>query len=187
MAYFSAGVEYGLHCLLFLVGNDEKHLPSARDLAELQKLSTTYIAKLFANLEKAGLVRAVEGINGGYQLARPAAQITVLEVVDAIEGDDRLFNCRQVREKCVLFDDDVPLWATGGVCSIHQVMLEAERKMREELKAHTLADIAERTAVKVPPSFASDISAWLRQRTENRRTLQRKKTNKENQNEDFTR
>jgi len=57
MSLYGASVEYGLHCLLYLADPPEGVRPSSRDLAEFQGVSPAYIAKLFTQLEKAGLVR----------------------------------------------------------------------------------------------------------------------------------
>ena len=86
MALYGASVEYGLHCLLHLVDVGDGVRPSSRDLAEFQGVSPTYVAKLFTQLEKAGLVKSIEGVGGGYGLGRPADEITVLDVVDALDG-----------------------------------------------------------------------------------------------------
>ena len=126
MAYIGTGVEYGLHCLLWLV-EQPPGPPSSRDLAALQGFSPSFVAKILPKLEKAGILTASEGLRGGYRLARPADQVSVLDVVDAIEGQKPLFDCQEVRERCVLFGSEPPAWATGGVCSIHAVMLRAER------------------------------------------------------------
>ncbi len=94
MAHLSSAVEYALHCLLWIVPSlDER--PSTRDLAELQGVSPSFLAKIFQKLEKAGIVEAAEGFRGGYHLARSPEHITILDVVDAIEGATPLFNCQE--------------------------------------------------------------------------------------------
>jgi Rrf2 family protein len=164
MAHITAGVEYGLHCLLYLVGpaGDPDAPPaSARDLAELQGVPVDYLAKIFTRLQKAGIVAAVEGVSGGFRLARAPAAIRVLDVVTAIDGDKSLFDCREIRGRCAMFDGDAPAWATHGVCGIHAVMLEAEARMREALAARSLADIAARVAAKAPADFEPAVAEWL--------------------------
>lgn len=160
MAHLTASVEYGLHCLLWLAGSGEIAL-SSRELAELQGVSPSFVAKIFPKLEKAGIVQASEGVRGGYRLARPAADISFLEVVDAIEGKKPLFDCQEVRGRCALFGEQPPSWATRGVCGIHAVVLRAEQAMRDELAKTSLADIAAATAAKAPPEFASDVTDWI--------------------------
>lgn len=168
MAFIGAGVEYGLHCLLWLAeGNPEP--ASSRDLAELQGVSPSFVAKVFPKLEKAGIVAASEGLRGGYRLARPADSISVLDVVDAIEGGVPLFDCREIRGRCALFRGGPPAWATEGVCGVHAVMLRAERAMRDELARATIADLARTVARKAPGGFGADAAAWLSGRAAGRR------------------
>jgi Rrf2 family protein len=160
MAFITAGVEYGIHCLLFLVDSGETPL-SSRDLAELQGISPSFLAKIFPKLEKAGIVRASEGVRGGYLLARPADAVDFLQVVEAIDGRKRLFDCQEIRGKCAVFGGTRPDWASGGVCAVHAVMLRAEKAMRDTLAGTTLRDIADAVGRKAPPEFARDIQSWL--------------------------
>ena len=171
VAYISNGVEYGLHCLLYLVARaDEQVEANVRDLAELQGVSVEYLAKLFTKLAKAGLVVAAEGARGGFQLARPADRINFQDVVLAIDGPKPLFDCQEIRTRCAVFGDQAPRWATRGRCSIHQVMLEVEERMRQELAAHTLASLAAQVAGKAPASFGIQIETWLKDRKQHRPT-----------------
>lgn len=170
MSHISSGVEYGLHCLLFLTRSHASvEEASVRDLAELQGVPTDFLAKLFTKLVKAELVIATEGVKGGVRLARPANRITVHDVVVAIDGEKPLFDCREIRGRCAVFDNDAPAWATRGVCSIHAVMQTAEKAMRAELKRHTLADLAERTNEKAPAAFGAQVVNWFADRQANRR------------------
>lgn len=169
MAHLTASVEYGLHCLLGLI--DAGEVPrSARDLATFQGVSPTFAAKIFAKLEKAGIVVAAEGVRGGYRLARAPEAISVLQLVDAIEGRKPLFECQEIRTRCPLFDGNAPEWATRGVCSIHAVMLKAEKAMRDALASETLADIGARVDRKTPPTFGEESRDWFEQRIAARRT-----------------
>ncbi len=169
MAHFGSQVEYGLHCLLMLAGSPQKSMPSTRDLAEFQGISPSYVAKLFTRLEKCGVVVAQEGIGGGFRLAKPASKITVLEVVDALEGQKPLFQCREIRGSCVLFEGDPPPWATRGLCGIHTLMLQAEQRMRDSLASVTLAQLAGKVARKLPTEHLVEAKNWFRLRGESRR------------------
>lgn len=160
MAHLTASVEYGIHCLLWLAVADDAAL-SSRELAELQGVSPAFVAKIFPKLEKAGVVAASSGLRGGYRLAKPAAQISLLEIVDAIEGEKPLFDCQEIRERCALFDGKPPRWATQGVCAIHAAMLKAEQAMRDSLAASTLADIARTVERKAPAAFEREVRGWL--------------------------
>lgn len=171
MSHISTGVEYALHCLLFLADlPQDAPGASAKDLAELQRIPVDFVAKLFTKLTKAGLVTASEGIKGGFTLAQRPEQISVLAVVDAIDEAKPLFQCREVRANCALFEDGPPTWATKGTCSIHAVMLSAEQSMRDTLKQHSLADLASRTGAKAPVGYAPAVVQWLGERSKNRRS-----------------
>jgi Rrf2 family protein len=167
MAHLGTGVEYALHCLLWLVDPD-RGTPSSRDLAEMQGVSPTFLAKIFPKLEKAGLVQAVAGVRGGYRLARAPSAISVLDVVDAVEGSKPLFDCQEVRGRCAMFEGAPPRWATTGVCGIHAVMLRAEKSMRAELQRSSLADLAVGVHSKTPPPFTAEIKVWFEGRVNQR-------------------
>lgn len=163
MAHITVSVEYAIHCLLWLAISDDRAL-SSRDLAEFQGISPTFLAKILPKLEKAGIVGAHEGVRGGYRLARPASQISFLQIVDAIEGEKPLFDCQEVRRRCALYGDCPPKWAAGGVCAIHAVMLQAEKAMRASLALQSLGDIAKRFNRIAPAKFFDEIDEWVDER-----------------------
>lgn len=169
MSFISTGVEYGLHCLLFLTSPSESGPEaSVRDLATFQGVSVEYLAKLFTKLTKAGLVVATEGARGGFALARAAGEISFLDVVEAIDGEKPLFECREIRTRCAVFGSEAPEWASAGVCSIHEVMLAAEKRMRDELASHSLADLGSRVVAKAPTEFGAQVSNWFEGRIASR-------------------
>jgi Rrf2 family protein len=170
MAFYGAGVEYALHTLLNLSFAPDGTAPSARDLAEFQRLPLAFMRKLLTQLEKAGLVAATEGLRGGWRLARDPKRISALEVAEAAEGRTPLFVCREIRARCALWPDDArPRAATTGVCEIHSIMLQAEAAMRRELAGATLADIIERVEAKRSAAAATAIPAWFAERYADRR------------------
>jgi len=155
---YGASVEYALHAALWLVEPREKPV-SARDLAALQGVSPTLLAKIMPRLEKAGLIASSGGISGGYRLARPAGDITVRDVVDAVEGGRRLFDCKEIRRNCALFNGSPPSWSASGTCGIHAVMLRAERAMRAEMERTTLLSLAR--GIRYPADFSDQVGAWF--------------------------
>jgi Rrf2 family protein len=135
--------------------------PSARDVADFQGISSAYVAKLFTQLQKAGIVQSSGGKSGGFRLARPADKISVLQVVDAVEGKSPLFQCREVRKNCALFQNKDPDWARRGVCAVHATMLAAEMRMREVLAQKTLASLAKNVAGKQTASEGVATLEWF--------------------------
>lgn len=168
MSHITTSVEYGIHCLLWMIGSETTPL-STRDLAELQVISPTFLAKIFTKLEKAGIVRASEGVRGGYVLAKAPENISFLEVVEAIDGRKPLFDCQDIRGQCPLFGKDpAPAWVMRGVCAVHAGMLRAEKSMRDALKSQTLGDAAEAYNQVAPDAFNVEVAKWIENRVANR-------------------
>jgi len=170
MSLYGSNVEYGLHCLLYLVDPPAGAPISSKDLAEFQGVSPSLVAKLFTQFQKAGIVKSAEGIAGGYRLAKPAGDISVFDVVRAVDGDKPLFQCKEIRANCVLYGDDPPASATRGLCSIHVVMLEAQERMYDALREQTLAGLAGKVDDKTTPKYARLKHQWFEDRDAERRT-----------------
>jgi Rrf2 family protein len=148
----------------------EGEWPSARDVADFQGISSTYVAKLFTQLQKAGIVQSSGGKSGGFRLARAAEEISVLDVVDALEGKSpMLFRCREIRRNCVLFQNKDPDWSRRGVCAIHATMLAAEASMRDVLARKTLASLARTVAIKQTAAEGVTTREWFAHRQVARR------------------
>ncbi|RIK36245.1 MAG: transcriptional regulator [Chloroflexi bacterium] len=170
MAHYGAAVEYALHTLLNLSNVPAGVTPSARDLAEFQRLPTPFMRKQLTQLARAGLVSGAEGVRGGWQLARPPQEISLLEIADAVHEGGPLFECRNIRARCALWDDaHPPAAATSGVCSIHRAMLEAEAAMRRSLAGRSLAQIAEEVQAKSSQAAMASVAAWFTERYATRR------------------
>ena len=157
-----ASAEYALHSLLVLAARSEP--VSARDLARFQELPERFLAKLLTRLEKAGLVGAIEGVRGGYRLARPPAQITVQDVLEAVEPGRALFECAEIRRHCALFGGEAPGWSVQGMCRIHLFMKEAEDALRAFLASKTVADLGREFGRKAPEQFVREAEGWFQER-----------------------
>ncbi|MEP7453605.1 Rrf2 family transcriptional regulator [Phyllobacterium sp. SB3] len=164
---YGVAVEYGIHCMVWLIKPRAKPV-SSRDLAELQGVPAALMARIMPKLEKAGLVVSTSGINGGYRLSKNPQDISVLEIVDAVDGRKKVFDCKEVRTKCVLFGGDAPTWMTRGVCGIHAVMLRAEKSMRAEMARTTLEDLSNAFSFRAPAEFGEEVGDWLDNRATTR-------------------
>jgi Rrf2 family protein len=133
----SAGVEWAVHCCVVL-SQAEEPVPAPR-LAEFHGVSRTYLAKHLQQLSRAGLVTSSEGRVGGYALTRPAGEITVLDVVLAIEGTESSFRCTEIRQNGPL---PASPQACRRPCGVARVMYAAEEAWRASLGGVTIADLA---------------------------------------------
>jgi Rrf2 family protein len=175
---YGAGAEYALHSLLILAKTD---VPvSVVDLARFQKIPERYLAKVFSRMKDAGLVVGIEGIAGGFALARAAEDIPVVEVLDAVDPERKLFACAEIRRNCAMFEGEAPEWATEGRCRIDLFMSEAERVLRDFLASKTLADLVCEFSRKAPPEFAVASGRWFQERRAGRTSKRRHPTDPAN-------
>jgi Rrf2 family protein len=158
LSLYGASVEYGIHCMIWLVQPRRRPVCS-RDLAELQGISPALVARILPKLEKAGLVASTNGIHGGYRLARLPQDITMLDIVAAIDGGKRLFDFKDVRSRCLLFGGEPPLWSAHNGCGVHAVMLRAEQSMRHAMAGTSLLELA--NGFEIPEAFRKDVDRWL--------------------------
>ncbi len=134
----SEGVEWGLHCVSVLAGLPPEATLPTKVLAEYHGLSETYLAKHLQALTNARIIESVPGPKGGYRLRRPPEEITVLEVVEAIDGREPLFRCTEIRKLGPLAQDPQ---AYRLPCGIHVAMAQAEKAWRDALREQTIADL----------------------------------------------
>ena len=134
---FSIGVEYAFHSLFYMVDLPEHKTIGIKQIAELNKITETYLSKVFSKLRKAGIVRATPGVNGGYELARRAEDISFWDIIEAIEGPSFFFQCAEIRKKNV-FVDDPSVFTAKCPCLIKVVIQEAEEFFRDSLRTKSL-------------------------------------------------
>lgn len=159
---FSVGVEYALHCLLYMVEIPSGKSVGIKDLSTYQGISETYLSKVYTKLRKAGIVKSIPGVNGGYALGRDPENITFWDVIEAIEGNSSIYQCLEIRQKEILLDkENLPDTFIKSPCLIKQVMHEAENKMREHLKSKTLGWLYNQLKKKIPSELMKATIKWF--------------------------
>jgi Rrf2 family protein len=152
----SGGVESALHCCVVLTSAREP--VSAAKLAELHDVSGSYLAKQLQTLSRAGMVRSVQGHAGGYVLTRSPEEITVLDVVEAVDGTGPAFVCTEIRQRGPLA---TPAEACTTPCAISRAMTAADQAWRAVLRSVSIADLARDVTADYGPSALLSIGAWL--------------------------
>lgn len=160
---FSVGVEYAIHCLLYMVNLEEGKSVGIRDLATFQGISETYLSKVYAKLSKSGIIKSIPGVKGGYVLARSPEEITFWDVVEAVEGSEPFFQCAEIRQNNILLDkNNLPDTYTKCPCLIKVVMLEAEDEMRKYLSNKTVAWLYDEVYnKKLPKDMEKNMIEWF--------------------------
>lgn len=152
------GVEWALHvCTVLALVPEGRAMPATR-LAEFHGVPGPYLAKQLQALAAAGIVRSVPGRRGGYRLAKAPADITLLDVVDAVDGGEPAFRCTEIRQRGPAALEPS---AYRRPCGIARAMWAAEDAWRRELAARTVADLLAGLAVDVPSDAARKGAAWF--------------------------
>lgn len=157
----SEGVEWTAHaCVLLSALPPGVGLP-ANALAEFHALAPAYMAKHMQALARAGIVQSIRGAGGGYRLARPADEISLWDIVEAIEGDEHTFRCSEIRQQgpCVSAQADF-----RKPCAINAAFGRAEIAWRAELKSVTIGGLTADLVRKVTPQRRAQVTQWLEQK-----------------------
>jgi Rrf2 family protein len=136
-------------------------LPAPR-LAEYFGVPSAYLAKHLQVLARAGVLETVKGPRGGYRLARPATDITVLDVVEAIDGDEPAFRCTEIRRRGPAA---VPAREYRHPCGIHRAFTRADDAWRAELAATTIAELVVGVMEEAPRAAIEKGARWLSETT----------------------
>jgi Rrf2 family protein len=156
----SEGVEWALHCTTVLaLIPPQMAMPGAR-LAEFHGVPAPYLAKSLQALRRAGIATSVPGRHGGFRLARRVDEITLLDIVLAVEGDQPAFRCTEIRKRG---PSRVDLSCYTPRCAIAAAMWRAEDAWRASLASTTIADLLIGLAGTVPPDAAAKAAAWMQE------------------------
>lgn len=151
-------VEWALHVMVVLAMLPEDSRVSTRDMAEFHDVPKDYLGKAMQALARAGLVNTTLGHGGGYALAKPAAQISMLDVIDAVEGTQSTFTCTEIRQQgpCRAAKKEY-----SPVCEIAKTMWAADKAWRDILRKRKISEIASEVRRKGSSAVNTATSQWL--------------------------
>jgi Rrf2 family protein len=132
---FSAQEEYGIRCLLQIAKVGAEESMTISEISRAEGLSSTHVAKLLMILRKDGFIVSTRGQAGGYQLARPADQITIGAVLESLGG--RLFD----HEFCARHSGLNPLCAHAVDCEVKSLWAAIQAAVDTVVHRITLADL----------------------------------------------
>ncbi|MDQ0889826.1 Rrf2 family protein [Paenibacillus sp. V4I9] len=145
---FSKSTSYALHALIHLAHANRGHNIGIKELSASQGVPESYLSKIMSKLRQDGIVRAVTGASGGYELARPADQITFLDVIQVVEGRQHLYECSNLNEQRHQFffeaealEADIPDHPDDKECMVKKVMNGAEQQLNQYLQQHTIQSV----------------------------------------------
>jgi Rrf2 family protein len=140
------GVEWAMHSCVNLSWAAGEAV-TAKRLAAFYNLPTAYLNKQLQALTRAGILTSVSGPKGGFQLARDPRNISLLDIVVAIDGPDDAFRCTEILKQGPGADARADY---TKICVISQAMRGAELTYRRELASRSIADIADEVVRRTP-------------------------------------
>jgi Rrf2 family iron-sulfur cluster assembly transcriptional regulator len=134
--------DYAARALLSLALHGSERPTSVKEIAERTNLPQPYLEQILLSVKGAGLVHSKRGVGGGYVLARAAEQITLAQIVDAVEGPQ--LSLGEHPDHC------------EGHCILQEVWVGVDEESRRILERVTLAELVQRTRIghpdAVPPA-----------------------------------
>lgn len=132
MLSISRQTDYACRVILHLAMLPPGERVTAQGIAKRRLIPRAFVRRVITRLANAGLVTTTRGVNGGLELARPASEISLLDVVQAMEGPLAL-------NACVVNPQECPLMK---VCSVHEAWVQARDALVAELSQSTFDELA---------------------------------------------
>lgn len=128
--------DYAMRAVLYLSGLPPGQVTEARLISEKEHIPMRFLLKILRVLAGAGLVHSYRGVNGGYSLARKPENITMLDVVEAVEGPITINRCLYSPEECSK--------RFSAHCPIHEALFSLQSCLKENLGRYNFQMLCER-------------------------------------------
>jgi len=122
--------DYAIRCVLHIAESGKKTV-MIHEIAEKARIPRSFLAKILQRLAKAGIVTSLRGVKGGFKLAKKASDISLLDVVEVMEGTVAMNMCAVDKKACSL----------SGSCCVHPVWVEIRKEVEARLKKMTFAKL----------------------------------------------
>ncbi|MGZ4292157.1 MAG: RrF2 family transcriptional regulator [Gaiellaceae bacterium] len=145
----SAKADYAIRAAVELAAAGDGPLKGER-IAQAQQIPSNFLENILADLRNAGIVGSRRGADGGYWLARPAGEVSLADVIRAVDGP--LANVRGVRSEQLVYE--------GSAAGLRDVWVAVRASLRAVLERVTLADVARGDLPEHVRDLAADPDAW---------------------------
>jgi Rrf2 family protein len=125
--------EYAIRAMIHLASGKDESIFRISEVSEVNNIPEKFLRKIIPQLSNAGLVQSQRGIGGGIKLAKPALDITPLQIIEAVEGDMALNKCLIDKAYC----------SNDRWCTVHTLWCDAQKKLRITLASKSIAELAQ--------------------------------------------
>jgi len=123
--------DYAIRCVLHLSQDPDKVI-MVDAIARNKKIPKSFLAKILQKLSKAGIVKSFRGVNGGYQLGKHPSDISLLNIIESIEGPVVMNECAMNKKVCDMSDS----------CTVHPVWLKIRKIVESTLSDYNLETLS---------------------------------------------
>ncbi len=127
---------YGTRAMAEIAKRYQSEPIKRKEITETQFIPDSYLENILVSLKESGLIRTIRGARGGYQLSRSPGEITILQIVESLEGPLRPVPCVDPAYVCKL----------QSSCVTQSIWEEMYQSMRKVLKQYTLEDLISRSS-----------------------------------------
>ena len=146
----SAKSDYALRALIEMAGRSDGRPASAEELGRLQDIPHGFLQAILADLRRAGVVVSQRGQSGGWRLARPAAEVSVADVIRAVDGP--LVSVYGLRPEAVQYNESADV--------LQHVWIAARRSLRDVFEQVSIQQLHDREMPEAVTSRTADEDAW---------------------------
>jgi FeS assembly SUF system regulator len=154
MLRLSKKADYALMAMRHLVATEAQPATSAREIAELYDIPVELLAKVLQRLVRKGLLVSHQGIRGGYHLARPAADVSVADVIQAIDGPLTMTACSTQDEQCDQYSK----------CNVRDPLWRIKDRIVSTLATISVLEMAQDEAAAPVPAGVPQALTWVQKR-----------------------
>jgi len=119
--------DYAVRCVLYLA-KDNDRVANVTEISKAMHIPKTFLAKILQRLVRNGIVESIRGMKGGFRLAKKPEKISLLDVMEAIQG------CAVINVCAV----DSKLCGMSSKCSVHPIWVDIRREVEQRLKKETI-------------------------------------------------
>jgi len=124
--------DYAVRCILYLAQANEQ-IANVAEVSRQMHIPKTFLAKIFQKLTKAGLAESIRGMNGGFRLSKNPADISLLDIMEAIQGPVCVNVCAVNSKKC----------SRSPSCSVHPFWVKLRQDMNRQMREQTITQLIE--------------------------------------------
>lgn len=133
----SATCKYGIRAVIYIASkSDQKSNTGLKEIAEKLKIPQPYLAKILQILARKKILHSSKGPHGGFYLMIPASKLTLMDVIDAIDGRNFFDSCYVTGERC---NFDLP---DNGLCVLHNDLRQEKVRLEKFFSSKTVEDLA---------------------------------------------